>query len=203
MSPYCKGKGLVLKLHKCHHRWECKLCSYCGKQYEGFSKIKNRATIGLSNSTPGIYPKKLPLIQKVICTSVFIAALFTIAKIQKQPKYLSTEEWIQKMWYTHIHTHNRIFSSVQFSRSVVSDSLWPHESRHARPPCPSPTPGVYSNSCPSRCWYHPAISSSVVPFSSCPQSLPASGSFPMSQLFAWGGQSIGVSASASVRPMNT
>ena len=83
-----------------------------------------------------------------------------------------------------------LFSSVQFSRSVVSDSLWPHESQHARPPCPSPTPGVYSNSCPSSWWCHPAISSSVVHFSSCPQSLPASGSFPMSQLFTWGGRSI-------------
>ena len=96
-----------------------------------------------------------------------------------------------------------LFSSVQFSRSVMSDSLRPHESQHARPPCPSPTPGVYSNPCPSSRWWHPAISSSVVPFSSCPQSLPASGSFPMRQLFAWGGQSIGVSAWASVLPMNT
>ena len=95
------------------------------------------------------------------------------------------------------------FSSVQFSHSVVSDSLWPHESQHARPPCPSPTPGVHSNSRPSSQWCHPAISSSVIPFSSCPQSPPASGSFPMSQLFTWGGQSIGVSASASVLPMNT
>ena len=95
--------------------------------------------------------------------------------------------------------------SVQFSHSVVSDSLQPHESQHTRPPCPTPwpTPGVYSNSCPSSQWCHPAISSSVVPFSSCPQSLLASGSFPMSQLFTWGGQSIGVSASASVLPMNT
>ena len=93
--------------------------------------------------------------------------------------------------------------SVQFSRSVMSNSLQPHEPQHARPPCPSPTPRVYSNSCPSSRWCHPAISSSVVPFSSCPQSLPGSGSFPMSQLFSWGGQSIGVSASASVLPMNT
>ena len=93
--------------------------------------------------------------------------------------------------------------SVQFSHSVVSDSLRPHESQHARPPCPSPTPGVYSNSCPSSRWYHLAISSSFTPFSSFLQSLPVSGSFPMSQLFAWGGQSIGVSASASVLPMNT
>ena len=95
------------------------------------------------------------------------------------------------------------FSSVQFSHSVVSDSLRPHESQHARPPCPSPTPRVHPNSCPSSRWCHPATSSSVVPFSSCPQSLPASESFPMSQLSTWGGQSIGVSASASVLPKNT
>ena len=95
------------------------------------------------------------------------------------------------------------FSSVQFSRSVMSNSLRPHESQHARPPCPSPTPGVDSNSCPLSRWCHPAISSSVVPFSSCPQSLPASRSFSMSQLFAWGGQIIGVSASTSVLPTNT
>ena len=88
-------------------------------------------------------------------------------------------------------------SSVQFSRSVVSNSLWPHELQHARPPCPSPTPEVHPNSRPSSRWCHPAISASVVPFSSWPQSLPASGSFPMSQLFAWGGQSTGVSALAS------
>ena len=93
--------------------------------------------------------------------------------------------------------------SVQFSLSVVSDSLRPHELQHARPPCPSPTPRVHPNSCLSSQWCHPAISSSVVPFSSCPQSLPASEYFPMSQLFAWGGQSIGVSASASVLPKNT
>ena len=93
--------------------------------------------------------------------------------------------------------------SSQFSHSVVSDSLRPHESQHARPPCPSPTPGVYSNSCPSSQWCHPAMSSSVVPFSSCPKSLPASGSFPRSQLFASGGQRIGVSASALVLSMNT
>ena len=95
------------------------------------------------------------------------------------------------------------FSLVQFSHSVMSNSLRPHESQHARPPCPSPTPRVHSNSCPSSQWCHQAISSSVVPFSSCPQSLPASGSFPMSELFTSGGQSIGVSALASVLPMNT
>ena len=93
-------------------------------------------------------------------------------------------------------------SSVQFSRSVMSDSLWPHEPQHTRPPCPSLTPGVYPNSCPLSRWCHPTISSSVVPFSSCPQPCPASGSFEMSQLFTSGGQSIGVSASTSVFSMN-
>ena len=92
--------------------------------------------------------------------------------------------------------------SVQFSCSFVSDSSWPHGLQHARPPCPSPTPGVHPNSCPLSQWCHPAISSSVIPFSSCPQSLPASESFQISQLSASGGQSIGVSASASVIPMN-
>ena len=95
-----------------------------------------------------------------------------------------------------------VFSSVQFSCSVVSDSLWPHGLQHTRPPCPSPTPRARSNSCPSSWWCHPTISFSVVPFFSCPQSFPASGSFPMSQFFASGGQSIGVSVSASVLPMN-
>ena len=95
------------------------------------------------------------------------------------------------------------FSSVQFSCSVVSDYLQPHESQHTRPPCPSPTPGVYPDSRPLIWWCHPAISSSVIPFSSCPQSLPASESFPVSQLFASGGQSIGVSTLASFLPKNT
>ena len=95
------------------------------------------------------------------------------------------------------------FSSVQFSHSIVSNSLWPNESQHARLPCPSSTPGVYSNSCPSSQWCHPAISSSVISFSSWPQSLIASGSFPKCQPFIWSEQSIGVSASASVLPVNT
>ena len=93
-----------------------------------------------------------------------------------------------------------ILTSVQFSCSVVSDSLQPHESQHARPPCSSPSPGVHSDSCPSSLWCHPAISSLVVPFSFWPQSLPASESFPVSQLFTWGGQSPGVSALASFLP---
>ena len=93
-----------------------------------------------------------------------------------------------------------LIRSDQISRSVVSDSLRPHESQHARPPCPSPTPGVHSDSRPSSQWCRPSISSSVVPFSSCSQSLPASESFPMSQLFTWGSQSTGVSALASFFP---
>ena len=101
-----------------------------------------------------------------------------------------------------VRKHN--FSSVQFISVAQSClTLWPHESQHARPPCPSPSPGVHSDSRPLSLWCHPAISSSVVPFSSCPQSLPASESFPMSQPFAWGGQSTGVSALASFLPKNT
>ena len=96
-----------------------------------------------------------------------------------------------------------MLGTFQFSHSVMSNSLLPHELQHSRPPCPSPTPGVYSNSCPLSQWCHPTISSSVDPFSSCPPYFPASGSFLMSQLFASGGQSIGVLASTSVLPMNT
>jgi len=109
-------------------------------------------------------------------------------------------KWVDFADLTYINT---TISSVQFSRSVVSDSLRPHEPQHARPPCPSPTPGVHPNPCPLSQWCHPTISCSVVPFSSCPQPFPALGSFQMSQLFASGGQSTGVSASTSVLPMNT
>ena len=97
----------------------------------------------------------------------------------------------------------QIFSSVQFSHSVVSGSLWLHGLQHSRPPCPSPTPSLYSNSCPMSWWCHPTASFSVIPFSSCLQSFPVSGSFQVSQFFASGDQSIGVSASISVLPMNT
>ena len=110
--------------------------------------------------------------------------------------WLETEE---EIWSSVLFKRHQ-FSSVQFSRSVMSDSLQPHESQHTRLPYPSSTPGVHSDSYPSSQWCHPAISSSVIPFSSCPQSLPASGSCPMSQLFAWGGQSTGVSALASFLP---
>ena len=116
------------------------------------------------------------------------------------PLYLKIYKHLIAM--LHCYSNSYLNYLVQFSHSVLSDSLWPHESQHARPPCPSQAPGVYLNSCPSSWWCHPAISSSVISFSSCPQSLPALGSFPTSQLFSWGGQSFGVSASPSVLPMN-
>ena len=105
--------------------------------------------------------------------------------------------------YIEFHHTIYIYQFSQSSHSVVSNSFWPHGLHHARLPCPSPTPRACSNSCPSSRWCHLTVSSSVIPFSSCFQSFPASGSFPMSQFFTWGGQSIGVSASASVLPVNT
>ena len=116
-----------------------------------------------------------------------------VHKYQKYKENISISYW--EMYFT--------YQSVQFSCSVMSNSSWPHELQHTRPPYPSPKPRVYSSSCPLSRWCHPTISSSVVPFSSCPQSFPTSGSFPMSQLFASGGQSIGISASTSILPMNT
>ena len=123
---------------------------------------------------------------------MFIAALFIIGRTWKQLRCPSADEWIRKLWYIYTMEY-----SVQFSHSVMSDPLWSDESQHSRPSCPSPTPWVHSDSHPSSQWCHPAISSSVVPFSSCPQSLPASESFPKSQHFTWGVQSTGASALAS------
>ena len=117
--------------------------------------------------------------------------------------FKSTHKVLTMILHLRFNSSVSCFSSVQFSHSVMSDSLRPHELQHTRPPCPSPTSVVHSNSCPSSQWCHPAILSSVIPFPSCPQFLPASESFPMSQLFAWGGQSTGASALASVFPMNT
>ena len=131
----------------------------------------------------------------------------TLAK----PHFLKTSHFLCQNWHTidgeHsvsmlVITQSLVSSSVKFSHSVMSNSLGPHGLQHAKPPYPSPAPRVYSNSCPLSRWYHPTISSSVMPFSSCLQSFPASGSFPMSQFFVSGGQSTGVSASASVLPMN-
>ena len=116
---------------------------------------------------------------------------------------MSPTDWVCFGTLMSMFSHIKNMCSVQFNHSVVSDSLRAHEPQHARPPCPSPTPGVYPNSCPLSQWCHPTISSPVIPFSSRPQSFPASGSFQMSHLFASDGQSIGVSASTSVFPMNT
>ena len=141
---------------------------------------------------------------------MFIAALFTIAKPWTQPKCPLTDDWIKNMWQIYIYK-GTILKSVQnpknlihnqFSLSVVSNSLQPHGLQHTRLPCPSPSTRACSNSCSLSRLCHTTVSSSVVPFSSHLQSFPASGSFQMSQLFASGGQSIGVSASASVLPVN-
>ena len=129
------------------------------------------------------------LLEGVEIDSVFLVCGWTISR-----RILHAHMFELAFWLVRI--------SVQFSCSVVSDSLRPHGLQHTRPPCPSPTPGVYPNSCPLSWWCHPTISSSVIPFSSCLQSFPASGSFQMSQLFTSGGQSIRVSASTSVLPMN-
>ena len=107
-----------------------------------------------------------------------------------------------RVWDLQLIVFWSLFYPFQFSRSIVFNSLWLHEPQHTRPPCSSPTPRVHPNPCPLSHWWHPTISSSVIPFSSCPQSFPASGSFPVSQFFASGGQSIGASASASVLPVN-
>ena len=142
-----------------------------------------------------------------MCNLIFIESLFIIAINWKQPRCLSVGEWKKNLWYIHStilftlnnrksHLGTWVSMNLQFSRSVVSDSLWPHGLQHTRLPCPSPNPRVLSR------WCHPTISSSVFPFSSHLQSFPASGSFQMGQLLASGGQSIGVSASASVLPMN-
>ena len=124
-----------------------------------------------------------------------------IFKITLRHKYLVLETAVWVI-VTYPFVKDLSISTVQFNRSVMSNFLWPHGPQHTRPPCPTPIPGVYSNSCPLSRWCHPTISSSVVPFSSCPQSCPASGSFQTSQLFTSGGQSSGASASTSVLPMN-
>ena len=129
-----------------------------------------------------------------------ISAKLSLTVLKLLNKLLSRRQWTSLSSTGPLYCQCRPQPSDQISCSVMSNSLRPHESQHARPPCPSPNPRVHSNSRPSSQWCHPAISSSVDPFSSCPQSLPASGSFPMNQHFAWGGQSTGVSALASSLP---
>ena len=127
----------------------------------------------------------------------------TISKPKKRPDSLQWLMQDKSLLHSRMDWLDYQFSSVQFSHSVVSNSLRPHEPQHTRLPCPIPTPRVHSSPCPLSRWCHPTISYSVVAFSSCPQTFPASGSFPMSQLFVSGGQSVRVSASTSVLPMNT
>ena len=141
------------------------------------------------------YLGKAPIFSWQLACSVMVLSSFAFKGVILIPTPYSKFAFYNTLFW--------VISSVQFSHSVMSNSLRPHELQHARPPCPSPTPRVHPNPCPSSQWCHPTISSSVVPFSSCLQSFPASGSFPMSQLFSSGGQSIGVSASTSVLPMNT
>ena len=140
----------------------------------------------------------------LLCIVYMCVYIYTHTHIYNTTSSLSIHIWWTFRLFPWLSHCKQCFSehSVQFSHSVVSDSLWPHGLQHARLPCPSPPPEAYSNSRPSSQWYHPTISSSVIPFSSCLQSFPASGSFPMSQFFASGGQSIGVSASAWVLPVN-
>ena len=149
---------------------------------------KKKSYYGGSN----VQTKKMWQLHSILTIREYAGAWKSMKRsIRKQPTH---ELWIYSK--ENFKRHDQ-FSSVQFSRSVMSDSLRPHESQHARPPCPSPSPGVYLDSRPSNQWCHTVISSSVIPFSSCPQSLPASESFPMSQLFAWGDESTGASALAS------
>ena len=170
----CREKGTFL-----HYWWESKLVQPLWRTvWRFFKNLEIELSYDLAIPLLGINTEETR-VESDTYTLMFISALFTIARTWKQPRYPLADEWIRKPWYIYTMEY-----SVQFSHSVMSDSLRPHELQHARPPCPSPTPGVHSNSCPSSRWCHPAISSSVVPFSSCPQSLPASESFPMSQLFA-------------------
>ena len=152
---------------------------------------------------------------------MFVAALFTIPRTWKQPRCPSSDEWIQKLWYIYTMEYYSAIKKNTFKlvlmrwmnlepiilsefKSVTQSfpTLWHHGLQYTRLPCPSPTPGACWNSCPLNWWCYPTISSSVIPFSSCLQSFPESGSFPMSQFFVSGNQSIGASASASVLPMN-
>ena len=167
-----------------------------GKSLAVPQKVRHRIARWPSNSTPRYVPRKLKAGLRYLYSSV--QHYWQQLKRWKQPNCASADEQVNETWSIHMMEY-----SVPFSRSVVSNSLRPHEPQHTRPPCPSPTPGVHSDSCLLSWWCHPVISPSVIPFSFCPQSLPASESFPMSQLFTWGGHSIEVSSLASVLPVTT
>ena len=145
----------------------------------------------------------LSFLFQILCPPRSQTYYFSVGHTYSHLHAILQDVHFDKILIAAFQNHIYLFSSVQFSHSVVYNSLQPHGPQHTRPPCPSPTPGVYPNSSPLSRWCHPTISSSLVPFSSCPQSSPASWSFQMSQLFTSGGQSIRVSASTSVLPMNT
>jgi len=158
------------------------------------------------NCLPSLWNFKLPLISFVFSWGWYLRSGLNFGELPSSPGslcHISSVRLLSHVWQYAAPLDYRTPGFLQFSHSVMSDSLRPQELQHARPPCPSPTPRVHPNSCPSSWWCHLAISSSVVPFSSCSQSFPASGSFPKSQLFTSGGQRIGVSASTSVLPKNT
>ena len=165
-------------------------CSLPGFSVHGIFKVRAPEWVAFSFSRGSSRPRDRTQVSRIA------GRRFTLLATREAKE----REWQRMFKLLHNCTH---LSPVQISHSVMSNSLWPHELYHTRPPCPSPTPRVHLNPCSLSRWCHPTISSSIIPFSSCPQSFPASGSFPMSQLFASGGQSIGVSASTSVFPMNT
>ena len=168
--------------------------AYQAPLFMGFPRLKNTG-VGCHFLLQGLFPGMEPV---SLASPALVGRFFTTEPLGKPPTVLLQSKQLVVDCFLIIILLQ--FSSVQFSNSVVSDSLRPHESQHTRPPCPSPSPGVHSNSRPSSQWCHPAISSSVVPFSSCPQCLPESESFPMSQLFAWSAQSSRVSALVSFLP---
>ena len=168
--------------------------AYQAPLFMGFPRLKNTG-VGCHFLLQGLFPGMEPV---SLASPALVGRFFTTEPLGKPPTVLLQSKQLVVDCFLIIILLQ--FSSVQFSNSVVSDSLRPHESQHTRPPCPSPSPGVRSNSRPSSQWCHPAISSSVVPFSSCPQCLPESESFPMSKLFAWSAQSSGVSALVSFLP---
>ena len=167
-------------LQSCLTAWDAMDCSPPGSSVHGIHQARIAEWVVIPSSRESYWPRDRTLIISCIVRQI----LHPSATLEA-------------------HIHMRSVSSFHFSHSVVSDSLQPHDLQHTRPPCPSSTPRVHSNSCPSSRWCHLAISSSVVPFSSCPQAFPSLGTFPKSQFFAWAGQSIGVSALPSVLPMNT
>ena len=199
LSASCSVELTLLPFFSVKYVFLCTEKSFYIYYYE-FISTKDMSTYGFINVISILHTQ----LHKLLIVWIFIQNTDFIFLSNKYNYPQRIYLWIWFWWYLKLGNYFlKVKVSVQFSCSVMSDSLRSHESQHARPPCPSPTPGVHPTSCASSRWCHPAISSSVVPFSSCPQSLSASGSFLMSQLFAWGGQSIGVSASASFLPMNT